>query len=167
MSVIVDSTNLHPKKVCWEDSKAGKGYSFFGIKNISEHWTRLKWLRVIKAARELFWCWMILVTLDSLLTQMNHQASSNLNVTQQQQNSICRDCPLEYRSLKIDSPNRLVQSGVPLFREKKIKPVNVIISIFWRSTVFKEVVCKQRNGGRILIAFNTNNRLTVTKPAPS
>ena len=37
---------------------------------------------------------------------------------QQQQNSICRDCQLEYRSLKIDSQNRLVQSGVPLFRKK-------------------------------------------------
>jgi hypothetical protein len=53
------------------------------------------------------------------------------------------------------------------FSGKKIKPVNVIMSIFWRSMVFKEVVCKQRNGGRILIAFNTNNRLTVTKPAPT
>ena len=59
----------------------------------------------------------ILVTFDS---DDSNESSGffNLNVMQQQQNSICRDCPIEYQSLKIDSPNRLVQSGVPLFRKK-------------------------------------------------
>ena len=40
VSVIITSTKLHPKKVCCEDSKAGKGYFFLEKKNTAEYWTK-------------------------------------------------------------------------------------------------------------------------------